>query len=106
MKVKLLILPNIQRTGFRKVVALLRVCDYMLKFTLFSLAALNKAAFEERGTAGRSLFTLRGRYLTLRLSLKGQVTLNLMENSIEGKRFPLSYWAQSSHIISVTITFP
>lgn len=28
-----------------------------------------------------------------------------MENSIKGKCFSLSYWAQSSHIISVTITF-
>lgn len=84
-----------------KVLAWLKVCDYMLK-----AAALNKAVFEERKRAGTFLFTLRGKYLTLRLSLKGQVTPNLMENCIEGKRFPLSHWAQSSRIISVTITFP
>lgn len=80
--------------------------DYMLKVALLFLAALNKAAFEKRKTAEMSLFTLKGRYLTLRLSPKGQVTPNLMENSIKGKCFSLSYWAQSSHIISVTITFP
>lgn len=101
MKVKVLILSKSW-----ELVALLKVWNYKLKVAFLSLAAWNKTTFEGRKTAGTCLFTLRGRYLTLRLSLKGQVTPNLIENSIEGKRFYLSHWAQSSHIISVTITFP
>lgn len=75
---------------------------------LLSLAPLfNKAPIEGKKTADAPfLFTLRGKYLTLRLSLKGQASQNLMETPFRIHTYRAMLGSVSPAIIFVTITFP
>jgi len=71
---------------------------------LFSLPpTFNKASIEGRWTAD-SLSTLRGKYLALRLSLKGQASPNLLETPFR-THFPCHTGLRPA-IISLKITFP